>query len=58
MPRDEKKEKRTAKTAAAAPAGAVAMTVTDAIILTPYFPIVSTGTLADVDLIEWDVGWQ
>lgn len=47
-----------AKAAAAAPAGAVAMTVTSAIILTPYFPLVSTGTLCDVDLIEWEVGHQ
>ena len=47
-----------AKAAAAAPAGAVAATMTAGIIMTPYFPLVSTGTLCDVDLIEWDVGWQ
>jgi hypothetical protein len=47
-----------AKAAAAAPAGAVAATLTSGIILTPYFALVSTGTLADVDLIEWDAGYQ
>ena len=47
-----------AKAAAAAPAGAVAATMTTGIIMVPYFPLVSTGTLCDIDLIEWDVGWQ
>lgn len=48
-----------AKAAAAAPAGAVAMTVTSGIILIPYFVIVSTGAgTGDVTLVEWDVGYQ
>lgn len=46
-----------AKAAAAAPAGAVAATMTAGIIMVPYFPLVNTGTLSDIDLIEWDVGW-
>ena len=48
----------TAKAAAAAPAGAVAATLDTGEIMVPYFPLVSTGTLCDIDLIEWDVGWQ
>ena len=47
-----------AKTALAADASAVAMTITDGIILTPYMPFVSTGTLCDIDLVEYEVGWQ
>lgn len=47
-----------AKAAAAAPAGAVAMTLTNGLIMTPYFTIVSTGTLANIDLIEWEAGHQ
>ena len=47
-----------AKAAAAAPAGAVAATMTAAIIMTPYFVTVSTGTLGDVKLLEWEAGHQ
>ena len=47
-----------AKAAAAAPAGAVAATMTAGIIMTPYFATVSTGTLGNIDLIEWEAGHQ
>ena len=45
-----------AKTALAADASAVAMTFTNALTLVPYMPFVSTGTLVDVDLIEYECG--
>lgn len=47
-----------AKAAAAAPAGAVAATIADEIILTPYFVTVSTGTIGDIELVEWEAGHQ
>jgi hypothetical protein len=47
-----------AKAAAAAPAGAVAATLTAALVMTPYFAHVSTGTAGDIKLIEWEVGHQ
>lgn len=45
-----------AQTAKAADASAVAATLTTAITMVPYIPLVSTGTLANVDLITYECG--
>lgn len=47
-----------AKAAMAADASAVAMTFADNTVVVPYFPLVSTGTLCNIDLIEWECGLQ